>query len=174
MYIIIKICFFFKNLAAVSHPAYKLKWIDENDSSRRQQAIELLREEKIIIQEKFGLTDIFESQREQQVQPKTAFSLDYEDEKEEDTNLYSDEIDKWVKTKLGTIKDLEESPIMKHMFLKFNTGLGSQASVERVFSFAKLVFGDLRKRLGDKNFEQQLLLKANKKLNPKLLKKKEN
>ena len=50
--------------------------------------------------------------------------------------------------------------------------LGSQAQVERLFSFAKLIFGLCRGALQDVNFERQLFVKANQKLNPKLFQEK--
>ena len=54
------------------------------------------------------------------------------------------------------------------LYVKYNTSLDSQASVERVFSFGKLVFGLSQGALKDANFEKQLVLKANRILNPKL------
>ena len=74
--------------------------------------------------------------------------------------------DKW--DKFSKDKNFENYPGIRKIYVKYNTSLGSQASVERVFSFAKLVFGLRRGALKDANFEKQLVLKANRKLNPKL------
>ena len=57
---------------------------------------------------------------------------------------------------------------MNKIHLKYNTSLGIQASVERLFSFAGLILGMRRGALKDGNFEKQLLIKANQKLNPNL------
>ena len=72
------------------------------------------------------------------------------------------------------MKDFKDFPIMKQIYLKYNTTLCSQASVERLFSLAKLVFGLKRGRLMDENFEKQVVMKANRKLNPKLFVKKKD
>ena len=131
--------------------------------------MELMRKEKCIMEQNdyVFLPASQEQHNEEQEQPKKRFSLDYEDNDDEKI-IYADEIEKWAKTKLQTIKDLDEFPTVKKIFLKYNTALASQASVERVFSYAKLVFGLQRRRLDDENFEKQLVLKANRKLNPKL------
>ena len=71
-------------------------------------------------------------------------------------------------------KNLDDHPTIKKMYVKYNTILASQASVERIFSFAKLVLGLRRGSLGDENFEKQLVMKANRVMNPKLFQKKNN
>ena len=75
------------------------------------------------------------------------------------------EIEKWLNFENATLND---SPIMKEIHLKYNTSLCSQACVERSFNFAKSVYGLQRRSLSDARFEKQVILKANRKLNPKL------
>ena len=103
------------------------------------------------------------------MQPKPSeFSLGFDDSDDEGDE--TDEIERWVKSKS---KNFDGFPTIKKIYLKFNTTLCSQASVERVFSFAKLLLGLRRGALGDENFEKQLVMKANKKLNPELFLKKD-
>ena len=153
--------------AAVSHPDYKFKWITSTE--KKNQAIDLLKKEKDII-EKEELGAVFDNKKVETKTKKPEFSMDYDDSEDEDESNM-DDIDKWVKFKKLT--DLNEVPLMKKIHLKYNTALGSQASVERLFSFAGLILGMRRGALKDGNFEKQLLIKANQKLNPKLFKKKE-
>ena len=142
----------------------------------RNRVMELMRKEKEIIEEDENAFEFPEREQQptQQKKVTTKFSLDYQEEEENnDESSYVDEIEKWAKTKLTTIQDLENYPTVKKIYLKYNTALASQAMVERTFSFAKLVFGLLRHRLFDENFEKHLIIKANLKFNPKLFEKTE-
>ena len=151
----------------MSHPQYKTKWIQ--DDEKKREAIALLKAERLVIESsEFGEQD--QSQLPVENAKKPEFTMEFEDaDNDEDSQM--DEIDRWVKYTKKT--DFAEFPFMKKVFLKYNTTLGSQASVERAFSFAKLILGLRRGKLSDENFEKQLLLKANKKVNPKLFKKRD-
>lgn len=54
------------------------------------------------------------------------------------------------------------SPLMKKLFIQYNTAVPSSAHCERMFSCAGLLFSERRGRMADLNFEQQMLLKFNK------------
>lgn len=54
------------------------------------------------------------------------------------------------------------TPVMKKLFVRYNTAVPSSAHCERLFSAAGQIFSDRRAKLADKNFEIQLLLKFNK------------
>ena len=101
---------------------------------------------------------------------KIKFNMDFDDDSDPEDNLLLDEIDRWLNKPKE--KDLKKFPTIKKMYVKFNTPLCSQASVERMFSLARLIFGLRRFALGDANFEKQLVVKANMVLNPKLFVKK--
>ena len=159
-------------LAAAFHPAFKLKWIDDEDIVKKREVMDLMRKEKEIIEEQENVFEFHEDVQPTQPEKAAKFSLDYQDEENDDIS-YVDEIEKWCKTRLTNIEDLENNPFIKKGFLKYNTALCSQAGVERSFSFGKLVFGQLRRNLYDENFEKHLIMKANRKLNPKLFEKTE-
>lgn len=50
-------------------------------------------------------------------------------------------------------------PIIKNIFIKFNTALPSSSSVERLFSVARDICTRKRGKISDSNFEDCLLLK---------------
>lgn len=57
---------------------------------------------------------------------------------------------------------LKSFPAVCKMSVKLNTPLPASAACERLFSIAGLVFAPRRARLQDSNFENQLLLRLNK------------
>ncbi|KAI2645468.1 Zinc finger BED domain-containing protein 4 [Labeo rohita] len=59
---------------------------------------------------------------------------------------------------------LNSFPHIKNLSVKLNTGLPASAACERLFSSAGLLFTAKRARMNSANFENQLLLKLNRKL----------
>lgn len=59
------------------------------------------------------------------------------------------------------ISMLNKYPLVKRLFLKFNTTLPSSAPVERLFSYATFINTPRRHALSDKTFENLVILKAN-------------
>ena len=148
-------------VAAVSHPDKKLKWIDSEE--KRKEVIDLLKKEKTLI-ENNELQDLNLPKTTKTKEKTHEFSIEFDNSDNEDD--IEDEIEKWVKTSKFT--NWDDFPTMRKIYVKYNTALCSQALVERVFSFAKLIFGSRRGSLSDENFEKALMIKVNKKLNPEL------
>lgn len=69
----------------------------------------------------------------------------------------------YLQTETLDMDSLKKFPSLTKLFIKYNSALPSSASVERLFSAGGLILTALRNRLTDKNFEQHLLLKTNKK-----------
>lgn len=69
---------------------------------------------------------------------------------------------KFLDDKRGSLSALNDYPIIKKVFVRYNTCLPSSAPVERLFSFATIVNSPRRNALTDENFEKLVILKANK------------
>ena len=60
-----------------------------------------------------------------------------------------------------TVEILKSFPAVCNLSLRLNTALPASAACERLFSVAGLIFRPKRARIGSKNFENQLLLRLN-------------
>lgn len=57
------------------------------------------------------------------------------------------------------LSQLDEFPIIRKLFVKYNCLLPSSASVERIFNFAKMILRPQRQRILPSRFEKLLVLK---------------
>lgn len=150
-------------VAAVSHPVYKLKWI--NDDSNALIARSFLEDEM---------------QRER-LESEGSNNLDVEliDVDEDEFVVRSDlpctirrsstdsvnnnrEFLDFLDDKEKSLCMLKAYPTIAKVFRRFNTTLSSSAPIERLFSQSLIIFTPRRNRISHSNFEKTLLLKQNK------------
>lgn len=74
------------------------------------------------------------------------------------------EVSRFLMDERTNITILNEYPMIREIYFKYNTTLSSSAAVELVFSQSMMIFTPRRNRLSAKNFEQTLLLKHNRKI----------
>ena len=71
------------------------------------------------------------------------------------------EILNYINSKNTNLDMLNNYPIIKMLFIKYNSILPSSAPVERIFSIATNINKPKRNKLNDTNFTLLVLLKAN-------------
>ena len=145
-------------LAAISHPDQVLRWT--RTSEEKENAINLLREAVAEIE----VTNVDHPVEKKQKSEK--FSLDASSDEDETHEM--DEVSRWILKKKH--KNFDSFPTIRKVFLKYNTALPSQATCERLFSFGRKVFGLSSFRYNDDTFEQRVMVKANSKLIPEIVK----
>ena len=157
--------FFHKHhrLATISNPSFKTKWL-QSDSDEEKDIINLLKSEVEIMKienSHSSNSEHFDNDTAAATAAITNSVFFFEDKNEK--QKLNDEVKSYLSCTRRDLQSLKMFPTIEQIFRKYNTILASSASVERLFSLGKLVFGDNRQSLGDKNFEMQLLLKGNSK-----------
>lgn len=75
------------------------------------------------------------------------------------------EVDSYLQSpETNLVNAFQNLPMMKKIFLKYNTGVPASVACERLFSVGKYIFRPKRNRLSDANFEKLLLCRVNKHL----------
>uniref|UniRef100_A0A9J8CTB9 Transposase n=1 Tax=Cyprinus carpio carpio TaxID=630221 RepID=A0A9J8CTB9_CYPCA len=72
-----------------------------------------------------------------------------------------EEVQRYLRDPDKSLASLKMYPMIRDLFLKYNTTLPSSAPVERLFSKGGLIFTPHRNKMTDKHFEQALLLRYN-------------
>lgn len=144
-------------LATCFHPCFKLRWIS-NEYDHEKNRIQNL---CINAAENIFNNDV-------------ANNSNYSDEDDENFIIFSSQpVAKTVKKadlevvtffndKSKSLNILNNYPIVKKLFIRFNTSLCSSAPVERMFSMAGFINNPTRNKLSDSTFEKLVFLKGNK------------
>lgn len=152
-------------LAAVSHPKFKMSWID---SQEIQETVK-----NMFVEECLNSVEKLESPASETSGEKSSKDDDFFSDLRSTPFCASDDIVKSINEKniiesqalnyLGE-KNRSTEIVLKHEivtkgFLKYNTTMPSSAPVERIFSTAMQIFTPRRNKLKPKTFEQLLILK---------------
>ena len=154
-------------LASLTHPLFKLRWLEDADAKERARQLFLnamkSESEKVCAAQHQSTT----CTSEQVAAVSDADSFFYFEEVAHCDNSCSTilaEMDMFLADSSRDISCLANAhyPLVKSLFLRYNTGMPSSAPVERLFSLGGQILTPRRNRLSDENFEMQLLLRANK------------
>ena len=149
-------------LAAVTLPKFKLKWMESQIKKDlyKQMLIQKIRSlaadnEVMVVQDP-------QNQTAQSARNKKDDFYDFtsDDEYATESNVEKEADDYLANAR--RIEDLHKYPIVKRLFILYNTVLPSSASVERLFSLGGLVLSSKHNRLADGRFEKLLLMRYNK------------
>lgn len=142
-------------VAAISHPLFKLNWIDNEHD--RTVARDIFNSAVL----EFAATGV-----DEHLDNRTN-ALHFFDHIS-DNNSRRSSTDSSFMDFLNYLNDsrreltiLHQMPTIKKVFIKFNATLSSSAPVERLFSQAMIIFTPRRNRLSSSNFEKSLIVKHN-------------
>lgn len=76
-------------------------------------------------------------------------------------DIVESEVNRYLNDHRTNIEILDEYPLIRNVFFRYNTTLSASAAVERLFSQCMIIFAPRRNRLSSENFERALLLKQN-------------
>lgn len=143
-------------IAAVSHPAFKLDWVEPEDETQ----IKYMFESEARKYYEFRDPD----EIDEDISDGDIFVRNRRYLRRSSSDSLTRETDDYMEHTETNLNMLEQYPTIKKMFYRFNTSLSSSAPVERVFSRALLIYTPRRNRLSDENFERALFKKINKNL----------
>jgi hypothetical protein len=153
-------------LASVLHPKFKLNWLssqEEKEAAKRALSVSVKaycsRQEHSEVNEPAG-----------RVNTTVATAADDDDEfytftasgESVSSNKELENMELYLNQANTTLLSLNSFPVLKALFIKYNTGIPSSAPVERLFSAGGGIMVPNRANLSDENFEKQLMLNANK------------
>ena len=152
-------------VSSISNPRFKLKWLriknEFNNVETKTKVLQLfdealkrevVRKDKepenfVAEQEAYDQFFDYEPSKFDDAKPSLENDIQKLSYLDEDTSVY--------------LESLHRFPVVKRIFMRYNTPIPSSAPVERLFSFAGHVHSPRRNRLGDDTFRTLVLMKAN-------------
>lgn len=146
-------------VASVSHPQFKLRWIQSDVTRVRAKC--LLLQAMQIHADSAGNSSECETSTSTEGTGSSFFCF-YETDS--GVSTVQAELDRFLNDTAHDIASLQHYPLVKEVFVLRNTSLPSSAPVERLFSIGGQILTPRRNSLTDEHFEMLLMLRANKKL----------
>lgn len=140
----------FATIAAVSHPNFKLRWLNE---TQKEIARAYFTEEVVKMRGPL-------QQPDQSATHGSNF-FDWLTLSNNDSRDIKDEVSEYLASPLTSLQSLDNFPMVKKVFLKFNTPLPSSGTIERVFNYGGMLNDAKRNRISANNLENNIILKAN-------------
>ena len=149
-------------LAAVTLPKFKLKWVksQNNKDLYKQMLIQQMR--SLAADDEVTVVQDSQDQMAQSTRNKKDDFYDFksDDESTSESGVEIEANDYLANAR--SIENLHKYPLVKRLFVLYNTALPSSAPVERLLSLGGLVLTSKRNRLDDGRFEKLLLMRYNK------------
>lgn len=152
-------------LAAVSHPFFKLRWVPKE---RKNDVKKLLVNEVESLQ-----TEVVSATRNNSMNisetTRSESFFAFEGGSSSDESIANTSVKnsielqclQYLQNEDTCFDSLDTFPMIKEVFIKYNTALPSSAPVERLFSYGGMIMSPNRRSMHDDTFEKQLLLKLN-------------
>lgn len=154
-------------LATVSHPYFKLRWLTLLKGPLFHDQESLKSDLKNKLQKAVRKFSSVEQDSHMPCNTDTSNNDEFFKNLEGPTsaptpnNKHDLEVLQYLQDTRTSLECLHRYPAVRTIFKRYNTALPSSAPVERLFSFAGMVYAPKRSRLTDRRFEQLVLLKAN-------------
>lgn len=155
-------------IASVSHPYFKLRWISISSKWRHSHQEKEERVKKVFLDAENELATELSPSTNKAVPVSVSSESKEEDYfgfgKSQSGNSLSADVQaaEYLNDVGRNLNSLNKFPLIKSLFLKYNTTIPSSAPVERLFSYAGMILAPKISSLSDKTFERLLLLRANK------------
>jgi len=147
-------------LAAITHPLFKFRWLPQD---RQKEAKQMLLEEiKKFNNGAEAAAKNSPNTANDDVEDFFEFPNEPETSGQNSSNMLELEVMQYCNDVSKDLSSLHKYPIIKRMFMFYNTLLPSSAPAERLFSYSGMILSPRRNCLSDETFEKLVFLKTNK------------